>query len=207
VGYTVYINEDYANNKGFEINVDVRPGKYFGGGLSYTFAIAKGSASSEAEQYPGTDESTKLYFLNFDQRHNLNLEALFRIPAGEGPVLFGKRILSGTDYSMIVRAASGFPYTPSGRDIGFVDKNSLRMPGRYSIDVEAGKDFSIGYGIKLRTFVECLNVTDQRNILYVYGDTGDPDFTFVGGNSREYQRDPSNYGPPRSIRIGIGLRR
>ncbi len=207
VGYTVYVNEDYASDKGFEINVEMRPGRYFGGGLSYTYSIAKGSASSEAEQYPGTDESTKLYYVDWDQRHNLSMQALFRIPKGEGPVLFGKRILARMDYSLIFRAASGFPYTPSGRDIGFVDKNSLRRPGTYLIDLEIGKDFAIGHGFSLRAFVECLNLTDHRNILYVYGDTGSPDFTLVGGYSTEYMRDPSNYGAPRSIRLGIGLKR
>lgn len=207
VGYTVYVNEDYANNKGFELDVEMRPGRYFGGGLTYTYSIIKGSASSEAEQYPGTEESTKLYYVNWDQRHNLSLQAYFRIPKGEGPALLGKRLLSGTDYSMILRAASGFPYTPTGRDIGFVEKNSLRRPGTYSIDLEIGKNFAIGNGFSLRAFVECLNLTDHRNILYVYGDTGSPDFTLVGGYSSEYMHDPSNYGPPRSIRLGLGLKR
>lgn len=51
-GYTLYVNEDYANMKGFEINIDARSSKYFSGGLTYTYSIAKGSASSETEQYP-----------------------------------------------------------------------------------------------------------------------------------------------------------
>ncbi|HNW58300.1 MAG TPA: TonB-dependent receptor [bacterium] len=207
VGYTVYVNEDYANDKGFEINVEVRQGRYFGGGLSYTYSIAKGSASSEAEQYPGTDESTKLYYLDWDQRHNLSMQTYFRIPKDEGPLLFGKHLLANTDYSVVLRAASGFPYTPSGRDIGFVDKNSLRRPGTYTMDLEVGKELAIGRGIRLRAFAECLNLTNHRNILYVYGDTGSPDFTLVGGYSNEYMRDPSNYGPPRSIRLGLGLQR
>ncbi|MDZ7331545.1 MAG: TonB-dependent receptor [candidate division KSB1 bacterium] len=206
VGYTVYINEDYANIKGFEINVDVRPGKYFSGGLSYTFMIAKGSASSETEQYPGTQESTKLYYLNFDQRHNLSIDAMFRVPNNEGPSIFGLRLLQNTDYSIVLRASSGFPYTPTGRDIGFVDRNSLRMPGRYSIDLEIGKEFPLLYKVKGRAFVEILNLTDHRNILYVYGDTGEPDFTFVGGHSKEWMNDPSNFGPPRIIRLGMGLK-
>lgn len=207
VGYTVYVNEDYANDKGFEINVEMRQGRYFGGGLSYTYSIAKGSASSEAEQYPGTEESTKLYYLDWDQRHNLSMQAYFRIPNEEGPVFFSRHLFARTDYSLILRAASGFPYTPSGRDIGFVDKNSLRRPGTYTIDLEVGKEFTVGRGFGLRAFVECLNLTNHRNILYVYGDTGSPDFTLVGGHSTEYMRDPSNYGPPRSIRLGLGLKR
>jgi len=206
VGYTLYVNEDYANIKGFEVNVDVRPGKYFSGGLSYTFSIAKGSASSETEQYPGTEEATKLYFLNFDQRHNVNITTTFTMPAGAGPKVFGSSILGNTDYSFILKAASGFPYTPSGRDVGFVDKNSLRIPGSYSVDMELGKEFTIAFKTKIRLFAEILNLTDHRNVLYVYGDTGEPDVTFVGGYSVEYMKDPSNWGPPRTIRLGLGVR-
>ena len=72
-GYTQYVNEDYANIKGFEINVDARSTRYFSGGLTYTYSIAKGSASSETEQYPGTEESTLLYYLDFDKRHVLHM--------------------------------------------------------------------------------------------------------------------------------------
>ena len=49
------------------------------------------------------------------------------------------------------------------------------------------------------------NLTDHKNILYVYPDTGDPDFTVVGNQSVEYMRDPSNYGPPRVIRLGASI--
>ncbi len=206
IGYTLYVNEDYANSKGFELNVDIRPDKYFSGGLTYTYSVAKGSASSETEQYPGTQESTLLYYLDFDKTHVFNASASFTIPEDEGPIVFGKPIFGNMDISLILRAASGYPYTPSGRDIGFVIKNSLRMPGTYSIDLEIGKEFTLPGNIRLRAFAEVLNLTDHRNILYVYTDTGDPDYTLVGLTSTEYQHDPSNYGPPRSIRLGLGLR-
>jgi len=205
VGYTLYVNEDYANIKGFEINLDARPGKYFGGGLSYTYSVAKGSASSETEQYPGTTESTRLYYLNFDKPHVFNASGTFTLNKNEGPMLFGAHILQNTDYSFIIRASSGYPYTPSGRDIGFVERNSLRRPATYSIDVEIGKEFLIGKNARIRAFAEILNLTDHRNILYVYPDTGDPDYTIVGDHSEEYMQDPSNYGPPRSIRLGVGF--
>lgn len=204
-GYTLYVNEDYANVKGFELTLDVRPDNYFSGGLSYTYSIAKGSASSETEQYPGTSESTRLYYLDFDRTHVLNANATYQIPENEGPVIFGKHIFDMMDFSFIFRSSSGAPYTPGGRDIGFVDKNSLRQPSTYSIDMMIGKEFETLYGIKIRLFAEILNLTDHRNILYVYRDTGEPDFTFEGGHSTEWMRDPSNYGPPRSVRIGATI--
>lgn len=206
IGYTLYVNEDYANVKGLEVNLDILPNQYFSGGLSYTYSIAKGSASSETEQYPGTQESTLLYYLDFDRTHVLNVSGTYSIPNNEGPLLLGKRIFENMDFSFIFRVSSGAPYTPSGRDIGFVTKNSLRQPSIYSLDFIIGKEFILWNKSRLRFFVEILNLTDHRNILYVYRDTGDPEFTFEGNHSVEWMRDPSNYGPPRSIRIGSNIR-
>ncbi len=205
-GYTLYVNEDYANIRGFELTIDVRPNRYFSGGLTYTYSIAKGSASSETEQYPGTEESTQLYFLDFDRTHVFNASGTYTIPDGEGPMLFDAPIFENMDFSLIFKASSGAPYTPSGRDIGFVEKNSLRQPGVYNLDLMIGKEFEFTSSLRLRLFAEILNLTDHRNILYVYGDTGDPSFTTVGGYSKEYMEDPSNFGPPRSIRLGFTLR-
>ena len=108
--------------------------------------------------------------------------------------------------SLIFRGSSGFPYTPGGRDVGFVIKNSLRMPGTYTIDLEIGKNIEILDGLNARIFAEVLNLTDRKNVLFVYSDTGEPDITFVEDHSEEYIKDPSNFGPPRSIRLGMGIR-
>lgn len=205
-GYTLYVNEDYANMKGFEINIDARSSKYFSGGLTYTYSIAKGSASSETEQYPGTQESTQLYYLNFDKRHVLNGSLTLFIPENEGPDIFGSKTFQNMDISLIARAASGYPYTPSGRDIGFVVRNSLRMPWTYLIDLEFGKEFNVYDLVEVRLFAEILNLTDHRNVLYVYPDTGDPESTNVGQQSEEFIKDPANFGPSRSIRIGLGIK-
>ncbi len=204
-GYTLYINEDYANVKGFELNLEVRPDNYFSGGLTYTYSVAKGSASSEAEQYPGTEESTQLYYLDFDKTHVFNATGTFTIPRDEGPEIFGNKIFQDMDFNIIIKASSGYPYTPAGRDVGFVIKNSLREPGSYNIDLLIGKEFEALNNYKLRIFAEILNLTDHRNVLYVYPDTGSPDFT-IGNYSVEYMRDPSNYGPPRSVRLGASIK-
>lgn len=205
VGYTLYVNEDYANIKGFEVNLDYRPRAAVQGSLTYTYSVAKGSASSETEQYPGTQESTLLYYLDFDKTHVLNASLSARFGAKEGPELFGFYPMAHTDWSFMFSASSGFPYTPSGRDVGFVIKNSARMPSNYTLDCEVGRTVRVG-GTKIRLFVEVLNLTNFKNVVYVYPDTGEPDFTRQGNHSREYMRDPSNYGPPRRVRVGLGVR-
>jgi hypothetical protein len=136
----------------------------------------------------------------------LNASATYTIPKDEGPSLFNLRPFEQMDFSMIFRLNSGAPYTPGGRDVGFVERNSLRQPVTYTLDLMIGKDFTIVEGVRLRIFAELLNLTDHRNIIYVYRDTGEPDFTFEGNQSIEYMQDPSNFGPPRSIRIGATFR-
>ena len=205
-GYTLYVNEDYANNKGVEFTLDIRPTRYFSGGLTYTYSVVKGSASSETEQYPGTQESTQLYYLDWDRTHIFNASATYTIPKAEGPIIFGSPVFDNMDFSLILKASSGSPYTPSGRDIGFVENNSLRQPGLFGMDLMIGKEFEFTSSLRLRLFVEILNLTDHRNVLYVYGDTGEPDYTNEGNYSIEYMQDPSNFGPPRSVRLGFTMR-
>ncbi len=204
-GYTLYVNESYANAQGFEMNLTIRPDEYFSGGLTYTYSVAKGKASSEEENYPGTQESTQLYYLDFDQTHVFNAIGTFTIPENEGPEIFGNHILGNMDFNLVFKANSGYPYTPGGRDAGLVIKNSLRDPAQYTLDLLFGKEFKLVNKLHLRIFAEILNLTNHKNILYVYSDSGSPDYT-QGNHSIEYMRDPSNYGPPRSIRLGASVK-
>lgn len=206
VGYTLYVNEDFANIKGFEFSFEFGLGNNFSSALTYTYMIAKGSASSVHEQYGQNVESTHLYYLDFDRTHVLNATISYFIPQNEGPKLFGAKIFEHLDASLIFRLSSGTPYTPSGRDVGFVERNSLRKPTNYSLDLMIGKTFNILGSFDLRIFTEIYNLTDYKNVLYVYPDTGDPDFTYEGNYSVEYMENPANYGPPRVIRLGAGMR-
>ena len=130
VGYTLYLNEAYANIKGFELTLALRRTKYIAGSFTYTYSSAKGSASSETEDYPGTTESTLLYPLSFDKPHVVNVNVSLHFPENDGPEIFGGHPLENVFANVIFRASSGFPYTPSGRDIGFVEKNSAHSPRR-----------------------------------------------------------------------------
>jgi len=204
-GYTLYVNEAYTNVKGFEVNLTIRPDKYFSGGITYTYSVAKGSASSEEENYPGTEASTQLYYLDFDQTHVFNAIGTFTIPEGEGPAIFGKTVFDDMDFNLIFKANTGYPYTPGGRDAGLVIKNSLREPSQYDLDLLFGKEFKITGNFRFRIFAEILNLTNHKNILYVYTDSGSPDYT-QGNHSIEYMSDPSNYGPPRTIKLGASIK-
>lgn len=199
--YTLYINEDYANMKGFEINLDLRPDRNLSGGLTYTYSVAKGNASTEEENYGRPVKSTILTYLDFDKTHIFNASLTYSFPSD-----YRNGILQNMDFTVLAKASSGYPYTPGGRDVGYVVNNSLRMPGTYSIDIEIGKDFVFENYPTVRVFMEGINITNHKNILYVYTDTGDPDVTLQGALSKEYQLDPSNYGAPRLVRLGAAIK-
>ena len=203
VGYTLYVNEAYANIKGFEVRVDLRRTKYLSGSMTYTYSVAKGSASSETEDYPGTTTSTLLYPLAFDKPHMFNLNANLYLPEKTGFGLFGAYPLENMIWNFVVRASSGYPYTPTpnGRAISYIEKNSARMPMTFSVDAQINKEWKFG-PTKVTIFVEILNLTNYKNVLYVYSDTGEPDVTYDTSHSQEYIHDPSNFGPPRRIRLG-----
>jgi outer membrane receptor for ferrienterochelin and colicin len=199
--FTLYINEDYANVKGFEVNLDLRAEQNLSGGVTYTYSVAKGNSSTEEENVGVPVKSTQLTYLDFDKTHVLNASMTYSFPKDDPD-----EILADMDLTLLVKASSGYPYTPGGRDVGFVVSNSLRRPSTYSVDAEVGKDFSLDEFFTLRVFLEIMNLTNAKNILDVYSDTGDPDVTFVGNLSKAYQRDPSNYGAPRNIRIGAAIK-
>ena len=204
VGYYLYVNEAYANDKGFEVRLTMRRSKYVAGSLTYTYSVAKGSASSELENYPSTLQSTLLYPLDQDRTHLLNANVSVVFPQDDGPAMFGGHPLENSYWNVIARVNSGAPYTPSSRRVSYVPRNSARMPTTYTIDLEFGKSWKLGT-FTLEPFVEILNLTDHRNVLYVWPDTGEPNVTIDTAYSKEYLDDPSNYGPPRQIRIGARL--
>jgi outer membrane receptor for ferrienterochelin and colicin len=206
VAYTVYVNDSYGNTKGFLINLTMRRTKNFSGSLNYTYQIDKKSASSELEEYPGPTESTLLYPTDWDRRHVINMSLNLLLPETDGPQIFGGYPLENTVWNLVLRGASGRPYTPAGRNVAvtYTERNSARMPGTYEIDFQASKDWRMG-PILFTIFAEILNLTDAKNVVYVYADTGLPDQTLSTTHSQEYVQDPSNYGPPRRIRLGVRL--
>ncbi len=204
-GYTLIINEDYAFSKGVEINLDFQPTRFFSTTMTYTYSIAKGSSSAADEQYPSTTESSLLYNLDFDRTHGLNIFGSLRMGKARGIKILNRFPFSKTDLGFVFRANSGTPFTPSGRDIGLVEINSLRKPATYSLDMVGGKRFELPGKLSARGFVEVQNLTNARNVRYVFTSTGEPDYTLIAGHSEEYMHNPNHFGPPRTIRFGLSL--
>ncbi len=188
-GFFPLVNEEYGSVRGFEVSLRRLLDRYWSARVTYGLSIARGTASSTYEWYYeryryGTDPVTGMqmepprrdYALEFDQTHNTRLSLSLDVP---GDVAFvPARDLSG---SLLFSVASGLPYTP--REVGArglnagrptAERNSARMPGSFTADLNAAKRFRIG-PLRLGLTLVVTNLFNNQNITWVYGATGRPD--------------------------------
>ncbi len=216
---TQYRNSDYGRSRGFEFSLEKRGGGYVNGLISYTYAFAFGKASQTNENYMTDFENSRVPLdeapLDNDVRHNLKANIQVYVPNTVKPHLFGLPIPNGWSMDIQTFVESGRPFTPSSRypnintDIGEdIQRNSLRMPAVISFDVRFTKNFKV-FGMDNQFIVWVENIFDNRNVTFVYRNTGRPDTrqndgTNVRGGTA-YDNDPYNYDYGRQIRFGLEI--
>jgi outer membrane receptor protein involved in Fe transport len=170
--YTLYYNVEYARIKGFEATMAKALSDYWSAKLSYTFTIAKGTASTATDQYLVDNPIQVDYYLDQDQRHGLSFDLGFSTGR-----TFAWAVLRDFDASAIARFGSGLPYTPTnvrGERTG--EENSARMPNTFSVDGRLSKTVKLGkVGINL--VCDVFNLLNAKQVLTVFAATGKPDFT------------------------------
>lgn len=210
--YTIYANSDF----GFSRGITLRFEKRFLGGLAtnidYTYSITKGNASNPADArnaiLGGAAPETFIAPLDWDQTHTLNLIVAYTKPRNYG-------------FSIIGSLYSGQPYTPQVNKNTRVTqnafpKNSGSKPSIFNVDMRVYKDIPVGK-LFFTIFAKIYNVLDLNNPRGVYGDTGDPFFTF--GKLEAYKINPKLYyntiedlftnpgffSEPRRVEIGFSV--
>lgn len=211
VTYSTYINKDFSNVKGITLNISKRMSNYYGFDINYTYQVAEGSNSNPEDEFRAIRNNEEparfLTPLNWDQRQLLN-----------ATLFVGKDDFGG---SILARYGTGLPYTPSitqytsdrGISAGIL-RNSKRRPAQFTLDVKLYKTFNL-FGLKITSYLQAINVLDNRVVVNVFGDTGSPDFTTANRNVKpdadrlntiqQWQRFPSHYGPPRKVQFGIDM--
>jgi outer membrane receptor for ferrienterochelin and colicin len=205
--YSIYTNKDYSNVRGITLNLSKRFSNHYSIDLNYTYQVAEGSNSNPNDEFNALrDNKSPTIFLsplNWDQRHNLNLN-----------ILVGD---NDWNVSLLFKYGTGLPYTPSitqttanrGISTGF-NPNSLNLPPQFDVDLYANKTFNLA-SIRLTAYLKVFNLFDARNVAKVFTDTGAPDYTTQvipedpnrPNTVAEYQRDPTRYAAPRLVQTGI----
>ncbi len=208
--YDLYINGDYGNVRGAEFTLMRRPANFVSFSTNYTYSIAKGKSSSATQNYTyawaGWVIPKRESFLDWDQRHGINLNADFRIPRNEGPVWGGTRYLQGLGLSVQWNYGSGFPYNASGQATADPEINGERYPFTMNTTAKLNKIFWMG-DTSLNVYVWVLNVFNRANINTIISPAwydadqngnGEPDH-----NPRGDQGNPAAYSRRRQIRFGL----
>jgi hypothetical protein len=140
--------------------------------------------------------------LDWDRRHSLNVTLTFGTP---------------DDFiaSVIGRAGSGLPYTPSLQDQRTGLENSDNRPGFYNVDMYVTKYLTLFGSYRVSVFLKIYNLFDTANELNVFTDTGRAGYTLAltqeqplvrGVNSlAEYFTRPDYFSAPRQIIVGAAF--
>ncbi len=181
-------NYDYGNAKGVEVVINKRYSHYFSLRANYTFSKALVTSSTPWAQIQIQNPIFRTYNANWDRPHAFSFDLFIGKPENWGMSIFGN-------------FQSGLPYSIR------VEPNTERMPYIGTVDMRLSKTFKF-FGFKETVFVRVLNLFDRKNIYYVYEQSGKPDLPLgLDRNERNLNvyNDPSNYGPPREVRLGVSI--
>ncbi|MEP0827950.1 MAG: hypothetical protein HRF51_05460 [bacterium] len=199
--------------------LDKRGGRLINGEVSYTYAFAYGKQSQTRTTYFSdfylSRESLSEKPLDNDVRHSLKCGVQLVIPETMKPKLFGVAIPNGWTFSVQGLFETGRPFTPGQKypnldiEAGVdIDENSMRRPSVLNFDVRFEKYFKL-VNLNWRFIVWVDNLLDNRNVQFVYANTGRADtnqndgYNVMGGT--DFDRNPENWNYGRQIKLGLQL--
>lgn len=199
--YARWTNVDFGSVVGFTVSVDQRAIGPFSVNADYTWQFAQGNTSDPRETATraeaGEDARPRQIPFNWDQRHTFNLTGRYDQPD----------IMS---LSVILRASSGQPYTPTVSTGGFgngLETNSGRKPSGVTMDLRAEKQLRFS-GFDVSAFGRVLNVFDAKYFNGgVFASTGSPYYSRFPGPDAGSLSDPTRLFAPRRIEVGFTFNR
>ncbi|MCD6333174.1 MAG: carboxypeptidase-like regulatory domain-containing protein [Bacteroidales bacterium] len=238
VDYFSYGNIDFGTSKGVSISYDLRRTGNISLRANYTlgYSFATGSSSSQMMNLLRTNQPNLriLAPTNWDQRHKFNINLDIRFFDGKdynGPVLFGKDILSRAGANFTVVTGSGYPYSRVNGvgEPGLKGSlNGSRLPWTTNIKMRMDKDFVLSKNrsrpVILNIYLDVDNLLNTKNVYSVFAATGDPyDDGYLTSPKMQArintQNDPeayimyyqfnrianNGYGGPRVTRLGLSI--
>lgn len=229
--YIAPANSDFGTTKGVALSVDVQRMSYFNISAQYTYSIAEGTGSStnssQTSVFRNQDNAAPKVIapLDFDQRHTAVINIDFFVPKGQ------MGFLEMFNINALISFNSGRPYTPMDKwdllgDNGIIATtsgyiNSRYMPGTFRIDLKVEKSFEFN-NLTISPYIWIENLLDADNVINVYRSTGNATTTnwlnttdgmaAVANNGEGYKQDyialendPSNFGVPRMIKLGVRM--
>lgn len=215
IGYTLYSDDQYGNYRGLELTLEKRMADNYSFRFNYTYSVSKGTSSSATENYArlinsstsGDDPVVVLpltpFPLSFDRTNVAELLLTFQLNKGEGPTLFGSKILQLLSLSTTTEFQSGTPYTrqnAKGQQSG--EFNGDREPSYFQTDAQLTRNipladiFGQSFGnTSLDVQLEVVNLFNTVNALSVYATSGQGDDDGINQlytGTTDFVNDPTN---------------
>ncbi|MBI1968265.1 MAG: TonB-dependent receptor [Gemmatimonadetes bacterium] len=221
--YRVLVNQDFQTVRGLELSLRRRVANHWGFDVNFSVAEARTNAADPEKEF-------ERQVGQFDPRLNAEVASDIDQPTTFNSSLifqWGTDVPSGTwgsllrhlSTSLVFRAQSGLPYTPTLDFYGFTGsqliRNSGRGPATYQLDWSLSKDFTIS-NLRYGFTAQVLNVTDRKNCIQVYETTGQCTVGSVDASRRRegnpvaadeitstYLDRAQYYGARRSVQAGL----
>ncbi|HEU4525040.1 MAG TPA: TonB-dependent receptor [Gemmatimonadales bacterium] len=185
---SVFGNADAGTVRGAEVLFERELRNGFGFRLAYTLQEAEATATDAfllnrfVTIDPITGDTVRLtraeFPLDFDQRHTLTAIARGKVPERVGPAIGRARPIAGLEGAVILRLASGLPFSMSDSTgdslVGL--PNGSRLPNTSSVDLLIRRPVRLG-GTMGGIYLDARNVLNRRNVVAVRRDTGEPQAT------------------------------
>ncbi len=216
--FFVYINEDFARARGFELELRKKRTKYLWARAAYTYSVVSGKASDPNQSnllqeevgaftQIGEDEE----FLFWNRPHKLTLDLTMGVgPKTDPPTVFGYTLPRDWSLNLYYWVQSGRAYTPTNdADEEVAKENSGNAPFETTFDMRFSKGIQV-WGSKLKYLLEVRNLFNHiypRRIDAITGrgfEIGEGTLSGEQPPSRFVQfGDPSFWSRPRSVRVGL----
>lgn len=231
--YSMYINGDFGNVKGFSFDFRLRRIARVMANVNYTLQWANGTGSDPDTQFNiawqnPNERPTYVAPLDYDQRHTATVNIDFRTQPKDGPRVFGVYPLGEFGINIWYSLGSGLAYTPmspisipfstAGSRYPTAAINSSHQPSTQTVNLRVDKQIRVGK-LVFNPYVWVINLFNTKNVIDVYEATGLPDddgwLSTVEGQqwalthptaAKWYHyriNDPENYDEPRQIRVGL----
>ena len=182
---TIFGNADAGSVKGLEVLLE----RDFVGGVGFRLAYTLQEALATATDPfllnrlivvdPITGDTTRParaeFPLDYDRRHGMTAIVRGKASDGTGPQVLGVRPLGGLEGAVIVRLASGLPFSRSDSTgdslVGL--PNDSRLPWTSSVDLLVRRPIRFG-GTRGGIYLDVRNLFNRRNVVAVRRDTGSP---------------------------------
>ncbi|MCD4827801.1 MAG: carboxypeptidase regulatory-like domain-containing protein [Candidatus Cloacimonetes bacterium] len=178
ISYYKYISEDYGSARGLNLNLQKMLSSYISGSVSYTIAWADGNNSAAVVQNENT--SLREFPLDWDVRHDFNLNFRFTVqrdedfylPFTDWSIPLGRA--GDFNTSLVYHIASGKPYTPATEEGTALTTNSERIEFSQSANFSLSKRIFLGERTNMKLSFQVSNLFNHKNVLGVYPITGSP---------------------------------